>query len=72
MQAEHRAWQLFAASPAPYCLPLEVTAEQLMRVTLKFLREKPQALHHRFDALIAASLMEAFPCPENEWRGVNR
>jgi hypothetical protein len=42
--------------------PDQITALQLVRIVVKYLRDHPQRLHYRRDVLIWSALQEAFPC----------
>jgi len=44
------------------CVPLNSTWGQIARISIKYLREHPEQLHHAAHGLVAAALSEAFPC----------
>jgi len=45
-----------------WCLPLEATSNQLVRVVTKYLQEHPEYLHLTADGLIGNALKASFPC----------
>jgi Rap1a immunity proteins len=47
---------------AQYCMPLEVTNGQMLRIIKKWLDDNPSKLHERGDTIIHDALREAFPC----------
>lgn len=47
---------------AIFCLPEEVTNDQLIRVALKYMENHPEFLHVYAAFSILAALKEAFPC----------
>jgi hypothetical protein len=44
------------------CQPSEVTQEEQIRVTVKYLKNNPEKLHLDGALLLAAALKEGFPC----------
>ena len=44
------------------CLPVEVTSGQLGRIVLKFLKDRPEKLHHAAHGEVILALWKAFPC----------
>jgi hypothetical protein len=56
-----------ASNPPPklYCRPENSTAGQLVRITLKYIRNHPEDAHQPTVVLIVEALREAFPCPVN-------
>lgn len=47
---------------APFCVPSEVDNEQLIRITLKYIRNHPEEAHKPGFVQIIRALREAFPC----------
>ena len=45
-----------------YCIPDEVTLDQMQQVVMKYLRDNPASLHRSAEVLIRAALNDAFPC----------
>jgi hypothetical protein len=58
-----RGWVDGTMGGATLCVPQKVTALQLVRIIVKYLRDHPQTLHHSRDTLITTALQEAYPCP---------
>ena len=46
-----------------FCTPLEVSMGQIMRMTIKYIRDHPEKSHENFWSLIATAQLIAFPCP---------
>lgn len=44
------------------CFPVDITRDQLVRVSIKFLREHPGVLHLTAYHNVASALLLAFPC----------
>lgn len=51
-------------APTPICMPLptEVTNGQIIRISLKFIRENPDKAHMQTAGLVALALKGAFTC----------
>jgi hypothetical protein len=47
---------------ANLCVPEKVTALQLVRIVVKYLRDHPHMLHYTRSFLILTAVQEAFPC----------
>ena len=45
-----------------HCAPNNITAGQLVRITVKYLNEHPEQLHLDQSVLTAFALAQAFPC----------
>lgn len=45
-----------------YCVPLEVSNLQAIKVVLKYLDDNPQYMHHASAGIIFSALRLAFPC----------
>lgn len=46
-----------------FCIPAGVTLNQLVRVIVKYLQDRPEDLHDRGVLLAVGALARAFPCP---------
>ena len=46
----------------PWCIPEDTTLDQLARVVMKRLKERPEELHYSADILVSYALRKAFPC----------
>ncbi len=59
--------QLAATDPQkwPVCFPPGVTADQLVRVVLKYGQDHPERLHFYSANFVKQALQIAFPCPAN-------
>jgi hypothetical protein len=44
------------------CLPPELTTDQMLRVVVKYIDERPQSMHHPFAVLVQQALATAWPC----------
>jgi len=44
------------------CIPDGVSNEQAIKVTLKFLKDRPEQLHLPADSLVFQAMRQAFPC----------
>jgi hypothetical protein len=61
-----------ALSGASVCTPTQVTVDQVIDVTLKFLRNQPEILHRGADQIVEQSLKAVWPCGSTYakyWRG---
>lgn len=47
---------------APFCVPDAADNGQIIRITLKYIRNNPEEAHQRTAVLILEALREAFPC----------
>ncbi|MGO9047704.1 MAG: Rap1a/Tai family immunity protein [Xanthobacteraceae bacterium] len=47
------------------CEPSQVTGEQLIAMTIKYLSDHPEKLHFTASSLILDMYTKAFPCPKN-------
>ncbi len=56
--------ECFILPPPAMCLPKALTIRQLARVTLKYLNNHPEKLHHLAGSLVDDAFKEAFPCPK--------
>jgi hypothetical protein len=45
-----------------WCTPDKINSKQLVRIVVKYLQERPEALHHAAGSLVANALNDAFPC----------
>ncbi len=45
-----------------WCMPNEVSIDQLKKVVLKYLKENPQAIHMSASSLVVNAVVLAFPC----------
>ncbi len=54
-------WEV-SASPRAVCVPSEVTVEQLIRVTVKYVEDHPEDLHLDHALLVFTALAQAFQC----------
>jgi len=57
----HETWEM-SIKVKTICLPDGVTDDQMIRVTIKHLKENPAKLHMYAAVHIMAALQEAFPC----------
>ena len=57
-----RGWIDGYQSGATLCVPETITALQLVRIVVKYLRDHPQMLHYTRGFLIFTAVQEAFPC----------
>jgi hypothetical protein len=57
-----RTMRRFYTEETTFCSPPEVTTEQLLRVTIKFMEEHPDLLDRSFIILALASYQRAWPC----------
>ena len=48
--------------PMPFCLPDDVENGQIIRITLKYIRNHPEEAHLSTAFLVVQALREAFPC----------
>jgi hypothetical protein len=55
-----QAFELHA--PGPFCIPAEVTGDQMMRVVMQYIDQRPLLMHDRFVFLAYDALKEAWPC----------
>lgn len=53
----------FMGSRGGFCLPDQVTGQQLVRVVVTFLDRKPERLHESFRSLAVEAFVEVWPCP---------
>ncbi len=53
-----------AKYPVPFCLPPEVPMGQVLRITLKYIRNNPELAHHMTVELVVRALNSAFPCTD--------
>jgi Rap1a immunity proteins len=49
-------------SSSPMCLPDGITAEQGVRIVVKWLTDHPERLHESQRILVMTALVQAFPC----------
>jgi hypothetical protein len=47
-----------------FCAPKGVTVQQMIRVAVKYMEDRPAQLHHPFRALSLVALHEPWPCPK--------
>ena len=47
---------------APFCVPDAADNGQIVRITLKYIRNNPEEAHKTTSVLIVEALREAFPC----------
>jgi hypothetical protein len=57
-----RGWVDGYQEGATLCVPQKITALQLVRIVVKYLRDHPQRLHYNRGVLILSAVQEAFPC----------
>jgi hypothetical protein len=51
---------------AKYCIPKDVTNEQIRKVVRKYLDEHPEELHVWYGLLVSLAIGKAFPCNSQE------
>ena len=44
------------------CIPAEATGNQLVRILVKYLKDKPERLHKPYSSLVYDAFAGAFPC----------
>jgi hypothetical protein len=55
-------WQVAENDKAPACIPVKVTAQQLIDIGLKFMRENPAQRHLTASLLLMRAYSVAWPC----------
>ena len=58
----HNLFVAWGDTKAIYCKPTDVTAEILVPVVSKYLREHPEELHHGGAGLAITAMSRAWPC----------
>jgi hypothetical protein len=51
---------------SPFCVPDAADDGQIVRITLKYIRNNPEEAHKMTAVLIVEGLREAFPCPRKK------
>jgi hypothetical protein len=46
-----------------FCPPIQISAQQAVRVIVKFLTSNPELLHLKASTLTVSALKQAWPCP---------
>jgi hypothetical protein len=44
------------------CVPIDVTTEQVIQVSIKYIDDRPARMHESFNALAVEALRAAWPC----------
>lgn len=60
-QQSHIFYELGAEKKLP-CVPAEATGDQLIRILVKYLKDKPERLHEPYGPLVYSALAGAFAC----------
>ena len=51
-----------AKYPLPFCIPPDVSTGQILRITLKYIRNNPEIAHYTTAMLVVNALGFTFPC----------
>lgn len=57
-------YSYFEDDPRTFCVPTEVSREQLIRVLVKYLQDNPARLHENRAILLNDAISDAFPCEQ--------
>ena len=49
-------------SPRPFCIPDDVTNEQMVRVVVSYIDQRPEKMHSEFAPFAYLAFQEAWPC----------
>jgi len=64
-------WEVWEAKPGTtakrnrdlsFCLPDQVTNDQIIKIFVKYLDDHPEELHQPASLLLVTSMRKAFPC----------